>query len=1012
MSLQIKKKNLGSNQVDGSKVLLAQGQAIRALDSNGVEKDLIEFGAASEVLVNGSEVAYKTEVEDLQSQITNVLSNVDPTALDSLSEIVTAFEAADESLNGAITALATSLGNEINAEESARIAGDSTLQANINAEALIRESGDAETLESSKDYTDAQISAIPAVDLSSYYNKTEVDSKDSALDERIDALEADKEIIEVESIGEAPELGLVGKVYVAKDSNKLYRWATVGGGELSFDLVVGAGEAHTTLQSALAAASNGQKILVKSGTYLVSSTIAVSKEVIIVGEDADAVIFETAATTSAPVSMFNVSANNVALAKMTIKHKKTSNTSVETAVVASGGGFPQTRITNFIMEQCKIEFVEFGLTVRAQDWCVRNSQFTYATGSVSNSCRAIGIYGTKGNAFIKDNFLKNDVLNGTAFRPFYLTSTTGSNPNETVEGKLVLEGTTHVGPLAQFWNQDNQQGSSGSFELQIKNNIINESNLFAAFYSATANAGDMFSSITLSGNTLSNLHAVDGGKGLYGVAGTAAFRSSPLIVHASNNTLGQEVYRAGWMAVQGSLIGKETAVPDFTVSLDSVIPASGDAPSVSPSPTTSYVEVSEQPDLSEIESSIENLQAADTTIRSEFAAADDNKLVEAKAYTDSQIAAIPSVDLSSYETIVNVDSKDAAKLVEAKAYTDAEIVASKAYADATFALQSDLVSIDEALAATQADLSQFSQDLANAINAEEARALAAEASLQSQITNVLSNVDGAALDSLTEIVTAFQAADSNLNGAITSLASSASSALSAEESARIAADQSLQSAIDSHLNDAVDAHDASAISFDNSGTDVVATNVQGAIVEVGTVLTQELEAEVSRAMGVESSLQSQIDSEETRAMGIEAQLQSDLDDLDGYAQDIRSDVDDLDGYAQDIRSDLDAEMARVATVESGFDSRLDALEAQTDGPSFHKMKIEVSTNLAYVELAHEAIANSIVVSVGRLMAHKDEDFTVSVVGGVTRLTWIGSMVSPDGVEAIESGDKVFVTYAH
>jgi hypothetical protein len=76
------------------------------------------------------------------------------------------------------------------------------------------------------------------------------------------------------------------------------------------------------------------------------------------------------------------------------------------------------------------------------------------------------------------------------------------------------------------------------------------------------------------------------------------------------------------------------------------------------------------------------------------------------------------------------------------------------------------------------------------------------------------------------------------------------------------------------------------------------------------------------------------------------------------------------------------------------------------------MKIEVSTNLVYVELAHQAIANSIVVSVGRLMAHKDEDFTVSVVGGVTHLTWIGSMVSPDGVEAIESGDKVFVTYAY
>lgn len=342
---------------------------------------------------------------------------------------------------------------------------------------------------------------------------------------------------------------------------------------LSFDLTVGASEAHTTLESAIAAAVDGQNILVKPGTYAVSAAIAVNKQVKIVGEDVDTVIFETAGTTSDPVNMFNVSANNVALAKMTIKHKKTNNTSVEAAVVASGGGFPQTRISNFVMEQCKIEFVEFGLSVRAENWSVVGCQFTYATGSTSNSCRAIGMYGTKGDAFIKDNFLKNDVLNGTSFRPLFLTSTTGSNPNETCEGKLVIEGTTHAGPLSQFFNQDNlQSAGAGTFELQIKNNTINESNLFAGFASYVQNAGDMFSSITLSGNTISNNHNATGGKGLYGVYGNTDFRSSALIIHAENNTLGQDVYRDGWEAVNGTLVGKETAVPAFTVALDSAIP--------------------------------------------------------------------------------------------------------------------------------------------------------------------------------------------------------------------------------------------------------------------------------------------------------------------------------------------------------------------------------------------------------------------------------------------------------
>ena len=46
-------------------------------------------------------------------------------------------------------------------------------------------------------------------------------------------------------------------------------------------------------------------------------------------------------------------------------------------------------------------------------------------------------------------------------------------------------------------------------------------------------------------------------------------------------------------------------------------------------------------------------------------------------------------------------------------------------------------------------------------------------------------------------------------------------------------------------------------------------------------------------------------------------------------------------------------------------------------------------------------------SVGRLAVHEGEDYTLSIVSGVTRVTWIGSLLSPEGSEAIETGDKVF-----
>lgn len=90
-----------------------------------------------------------SEVSDLQGQINNVLSNVDPVALDSLSEIVSAFQSADSSLNGAISSLSSDLDgrldvleadpvtksyvdSEMSAEETARMGADNALDARLD----------------------------------------------------------------------------------------------------------------------------------------------------------------------------------------------------------------------------------------------------------------------------------------------------------------------------------------------------------------------------------------------------------------------------------------------------------------------------------------------------------------------------------------------------------------------------------------------------------------------------------------------------------------------------------------------------------------------------------------------------------------------------------------------------------------------------------------------------------------------------------------------------------------
>ena len=114
--------------------------------------------------------------QNLQNQINNILSNIDPVALDSLTEIVQAFQNSDGSLTDAITALSVSLNtaltqeildrttadtalqNNIDAEALARTTADDLLQDNIDAEALARTTGDT-TLQTNLNTVEANLQA-------------------------------------------------------------------------------------------------------------------------------------------------------------------------------------------------------------------------------------------------------------------------------------------------------------------------------------------------------------------------------------------------------------------------------------------------------------------------------------------------------------------------------------------------------------------------------------------------------------------------------------------------------------------------------------------------------------------------------------------------------------------------------------------------------------------------------------------------------------------------------------
>ena len=99
--------------------------------ADDLAQELLDRAAGDTTLQNN--------INTLDAKVDNIISNTDPAALDSLTEIVTAFQAADNTLTGTVAANATAISDE----ESARIAADLVLQGNIDAEALAR--GNADT---------------------------------------------------------------------------------------------------------------------------------------------------------------------------------------------------------------------------------------------------------------------------------------------------------------------------------------------------------------------------------------------------------------------------------------------------------------------------------------------------------------------------------------------------------------------------------------------------------------------------------------------------------------------------------------------------------------------------------------------------------------------------------------------------------------------------------------------------------------------------------------------------
>lgn len=105
-----------------------------------------------------------------------------------------------------------------------------------------------------------------------------------------------------------------------------------------------------------------------------------------------------------------------------------------------------------------------------------------------------------------------------------------------------------------------------------------------------------------------------------------------------------------------------------------------------------------------------------------------------------------------------------------------------------------------------------------------------------------------------------------------------------------------------------------------------------------------------------------------------------------------------------VKAALDAEVTAI-------DGRLDTLEAVSP-EIFKKTLIAGDITNEYVDLSHEAIqTNDFHVFADRLALHQGatEDYSLSVVSGVTRITFLNDMIG-SGNQKLTAGDTIYVRY--
>lgn len=265
---------------------------------------------------------------------------------------------------------------------------------------------------------------------------------------------------------------------------------------------------EAALIAAIAAANNYDTINLTADITL-TATLVIGKPLKFTG----AFILQSAGAAGDPVTLISVTGNDVYLtSSLTIKHRKTTNTSVENAVTLSGA-------TGFISEAA-VEFMEFGYILKGSFNIPGKTTYT---GALGNTHRHFGIYAV--SAASKIDGVEFDFPSEATPRDsfVYISANVAAdkwNANLKISNCYQSD-LTKIG--RQFFLIDAFQ-SDGGASLIVENNRFNELNGDIGFVGASGQAVlDFFDYMAILNNFSGNAAtAADSYKGLVFFDGSGA----------------------------------------------------------------------------------------------------------------------------------------------------------------------------------------------------------------------------------------------------------------------------------------------------------------------------------------------------------------------------------------------------------------------------------------------------------------------------------------------------------